>query len=332
DAGQTQVVVAGGTGKYLERVKKFYLDPFTRATGIKVIDAGAPYGEKMAKLRAMAEVGNVEWDVLTLSIDSLTPQNREYFRDLGSECEDIPMVEQAGVDGACLQRAVLFDIGGVVLAYNTEEFPAGKRQPANWKDFWDVAAFPGPRGLPNIGNPWWNLIAALLADGVAPAELFPLDLDRAFKKLDEIRPHIAVWWTSGDQSEQIFRSGEVVMMMTYRATRLKQAGQPIGVSWTGALRDASAWGVLKDAKRPLAALALLNYLYSHPENDAGYMTDYGGSTATGNKEALALLDSAIAAALPTAPENWGDSVSIDADWLGTHTQEVLLRWSTWLSQ
>ncbi|MDW9819900.1 hypothetical protein GOB25_34235, partial [Sinorhizobium meliloti] len=25
DAGQTQVVVAGGTGKYLERVKKFYL-------------------------------------------------------------------------------------------------------------------------------------------------------------------------------------------------------------------------------------------------------------------------------------------------------------------
>ncbi|MER8887744.1 extracellular solute-binding protein [Mesorhizobium sp. M0816] len=332
DAGQTQVVIAGGTGGYLEKVKKYYLDPFTKATGIEVVSAGASYGEKIAKLKAMVEVGNVEWDVMTLSIDALTTQNRVYFRDLGRECQETPMVAKAGIDGACLQKAVLFDIGGVVLAYNTENFPSSGPQPATWKDFWDVAKFPGPRALPNVGNPWWNLIAALLADGVAPAELFPLDLDRAFKKLDEIKPHISVWWSSGDQNEQIFRSGEVVMMMTYRQDSLKEAGQPIGISWKGAIRDASGWGVLKDARRPLAGLALLNYMYSHPENDAGYINEYHGSAATGNKEALALLDPAVVAALPTAPQFWSETVRVDPDWLDEHTQELLSRWSTWLSQ
>ncbi|MER8824685.1 extracellular solute-binding protein [Mesorhizobium sp. M0991] len=332
DAGQTQVVVAGGTGAYLEKVKQYYLDPFSKATGIEVINAGGSYGEKIARLKAMAEVGNVEWDVMTLSIDALTEKTRVYFRDLGSECQETPNVAKAGIDGACLQKAVLFDIGVVVMAYNTQTFPSSGPQPSTWKDFWDVTNFPGPRALPDAGNPWWNLIAALLADGVAPADLFPLDLDRAFSKLDEIKPHVSVWWTSGDQSEQIFRSGEVVMMMTYRQDGLKQEGQPIGVSWKGAVRDAAAWGVLKDAKRPLAGLALLNYMYSHPENDAAYITAYHGGSATGNKEALPLLDPAIAAALPTKPATWNDTIRVDPDWLDANTQPVLSRWSTWLSQ
>ena len=42
---------------------------------------------------------------------------------------------------------------------------------------------------------------ALLADGVAPSKLFPLDLDRAFHKLDQIKPNVAVWWKTGDQSK-----------------------------------------------------------------------------------------------------------------------------------
>ncbi len=39
-----------------------------------------------------------------------------------------------------------------------------------------------------------------MADGVAPDALYPLDVDRAFRKLEQIKPHIAVWWTSGGQS------------------------------------------------------------------------------------------------------------------------------------
>ena len=49
--------------------------------------------------------------------------------------------------------------------------------------------------------------AAFLADGVAPDKLYPLDLDRAFKKLDSIKADI-IWWSAGAQSQQLLASAE----------------------------------------------------------------------------------------------------------------------------
>ena len=72
---------------------------------------------------------------------------------------------------------------GVVLGYNTDA-TAGQ-VPEGWADFFDTAKFPGKRGF-------WDYSAggifefALLADGVAPADLYPLDLERATAKLDTI--------------------------------------------------------------------------------------------------------------------------------------------------
>ena len=60
--------------------------------------------------------------------------------------------------------------------------------PASWADFWDVKRFSGPRGLRN--NPRGTLEIALLADGISAEKLYPLNLDRAFAKLDELRPHL----------------------------------------------------------------------------------------------------------------------------------------------
>jgi mannopine transport system substrate-binding protein len=332
DAGEMEVVVAGGTGAYGDLVKKMFYDPFTAASGIRVVSAGGSYGEKLAKLKAMAQVGRIEWDILTLSIDSLTSANATYFLDLGADCSETPNVASAGVDGACLRYGAMFDIGGGVLAYSTEAFPAGKPQPASWADFWNVKAFPGPRALPNIGNPWWVMIAALLADGVPTETLFPLDVDRALRKLDEIKPYITVWWRSGDQSQQMFRSKEVAMAMMFigRAMRLKAEGLPIGVSWDGAPLDASFWGVLKDAPHPKAALALLNFVYTRPEAHAAFMKESFGTTAL--RAALPLLDPATAKLQATDPENWPNIVKTDRDWLGANQEIVLRRWAEWIAQ
>src|SRR5688572_21177352 len=54
DAGEREVIIAGGTGAYGALVKKYFYDPFTEATGIKVTATGGSYGEKLAKLKAMA--------------------------------------------------------------------------------------------------------------------------------------------------------------------------------------------------------------------------------------------------------------------------------------
>ena len=76
-----------------------------------------------------------------------------------------------------------------------------------------------------LNNPVRTLQFALVADGVPLDKVFPIDVDRAFKKLEQIKPHIKVWWTQGNQSQQLMRDGEVDMMVMWnaRASELPRA-------------------------------------------------------------------------------------------------------------
>ncbi|WP_287332086.1 extracellular solute-binding protein [Mesorhizobium sp.] len=112
------------------------------------------------------------------------------------------------IPGTCHKYGILRGIGGGVLAYNSKLFPSDNA-PKTWADFWDLRKFLGRRALPN--NPFWVLAVALDADGVTSENFLPVDLDRAFRKLDQIKPCVEVWWTSGDQSRQLWRNSEVVM-------------------------------------------------------------------------------------------------------------------------
>ena len=60
------------------------------------------------------------------------------------------------------------------------------RARSRWADLFDTAKIPGKRTFYKWSAPG-VLEIALLADGVAPDKLYPLDLDRAFKKLDTIK-------------------------------------------------------------------------------------------------------------------------------------------------
>src|SRR5258705_369542 len=60
---------------------------------------------------------------------------------------------------------------GTNLCYRRDKFPNGG--PQSWADFWDVKKFPGTRSLYN--NAPRTLAFALLADGVAPDKLYPMD-------------------------------------------------------------------------------------------------------------------------------------------------------------
>jgi mannopine transport system substrate-binding protein len=330
-AGEREVVIAGGTGAYGELVKRYFYDPFTAATGIRVVATGGSYGEKLARLRAMTQVGRMEWDVVTLSTDALTPDTAAMLRDLG-DCGTLPNVAANGITGSCLGHGVLFDFGGGVLAYSRDVFPDGRPQPASWADFWNVQAFPGPRSLPNIGTPWWPLMAALLADGVAPESLFPLDLDRAFRKMDAIKPHVTVWWRSGDQIQQLFRTREVVMAMSFagRVLRLRADGLPINVVWNGAPLDASVWAPTRGGPHPNAALALLNFVYTRPEAHAEFIVESLGST--GLREGVARLAPDVQRLQAGYPDNWSRIVRVDSAWLAANQEAVVRRWTDWLSR
>ena len=327
--GQDRVVIATAAGTYMDRLFEHFFNPFTDATGITVTNVGGSYGERRAQLVAMHEVGNVEWDIMVLDgNDAQNPEVSQYLTDLG-DCAALPNLAANSVDGACTRYGVLFDVGGLVLTYDERAFPDGG--PQNWAEFWDVERFPGPRAFPDYGWPWVVLIPALLADGVAPDALFPLDLDRAFGKLDELRPDITVWWTSGDNSQQLFRNQEVAMALMWsgRVGALRDEGLPLRSTWNGAFLADYPFCVLREAPRPLAAMALIDFLFTRPEAHVAFTTEMHYATTlqgVGN-----LVDPDLWETMPTHPDNWSRVIRMDPTWLAENRDAVVGRWTAWIS-
>ncbi|MDK1378279.1 MULTISPECIES: ABC transporter substrate-binding protein [unclassified Sinorhizobium] len=314
-------------GAYNKVNTELFFQPFSQETGIEVITVDNSDGA--ARVKAMQDLGAVEWDILGLTYDDARSSDYEpLFESLGT-CGDLPNVVTEGVEGSCLGTGVLWDSGGRVLVYDERAFPDGG--PKTWAEFWDVKKFPGPRSLPGGDWPWYNLMIALLADGVPHDKLYPLDVDRAFAKLDELKSHIGVWWANSDQSQQILRSQEVVAAVLYngRAARLKADGVPVQFGWDGALFEAAAFSILKGAPHLLAAKALLNFMYSRPEAHAKFAEKM--YYALPNKNADKFMDSEFAKTLVTAPENWSKVAKVDPNWLNGKREALIERWTKWIS-
>jgi putative spermidine/putrescine transport system substrate-binding protein len=65
---QQQIVVTSWGSAYQDAQRKAYFEPFTKATGIKVVEATGP---DAAKIKAMVASGNVEWDVVDVSLPTV---------------------------------------------------------------------------------------------------------------------------------------------------------------------------------------------------------------------------------------------------------------------
>lgn len=100
----------------------------------------------------------------------------------------------------------------VVIGYDDKAFSGEK--PTRLTDFWDIQKFPGPRAMRMW--PKHKLDLALLADGVTPDRLYEVlgtdaGVQRAFRKLDQIKPHVKVWTDNWAQASQLLIDGNVAM-------------------------------------------------------------------------------------------------------------------------
>src|SRR5699024_2625058 len=96
--------------------------------------------------------------------------------------------------------------------------------------------FPGARAWP--GDPAFvdsSYEIALLADGVPPDELYPLDIERAEAKLDTIREEL-IFYQSYPEVQQLLTSGSVAIAVTVTGqfTALADAGKDVTVQWNEA--------------------------------------------------------------------------------------------------
>jgi len=215
-----------------------------------------------------------------------------------------------------------------VLGYDKDKI---KDAPAGWADFFDTAKYPGKRALRQ--GPKTNLEIALIADGVAPADVYKelatdAGVDRAFKKLDTIKKDL-VWWKSGAQPPQFLASGEVVLTSVYNG-RIDAANRTdkrnFGIQWNGSLFTLDSWVILKTTPNLDQAYAFLDFA-GKAENQAK-LPDAIAYGVT-NKGATALIDPARLPDLPTAPENMANAVQIsDSFWI-ENIDKLTERFNTW---
>jgi mannopine transport system substrate-binding protein len=326
--GELVVATAGGT--FVDSLASNFFGQFTDATGIAVTPITINPDEQWAKIKADTEVGNVQWDLVNVGPDSLVLQS-DYLADLGPDCADIPNMAVNAAEGVCQGNGFLYILGGHIGGYNTEAFPDGG--PTSAADFFDTVTYPGPRCM-SSNEAVYNMIIALSADGVAQEDLWPLDIDRALAKLDELKPDIAVWWESGDQSLQAWRSGECVMSTLWagRAKALQNEGSPVQQMWDGFPRDISGFGLLADAPHPNAAKAFINYFFSDEaaQGAANFANETNYDPA--NLKAIELMGAVDDASRATNPDNWNAMRSLDVTALQDQQAEIVERWQEWISQ
>ena len=320
-AADNFVIVNTWGGTYTAAQKEAYFDPFTKETGIEVRTA-TPVS--FAKLKAQVQSGNYEWDVTSTGpIDYVAGVKQGLVEPLDWSVIDRNKITPSAIGEAGIQSQAL----ATTLVYQKKKFPNGG--PDSWADFWDVKKFPGTRGLCN-DEVYTNLGFALLADGVPKDKLYPLDLDRAFKKLNEIKPHIKVWWTQGNQSEQLMRDNEVDMMSMWngRSQNLVDQGVPIELVWNGAQTYFSYWYVAKGSPRAKNGFKFIEFAaQAKGQSIFGSKMFYGPS----NPKAFDFLTKADAEKMPTSAEHLKIGFIPDNEYLGSNLDKIKERWNQWIA-
>ena len=322
-AADLTVVSFGGANKNAQ-VKAFY-SPWEAAGNGKVI--AGEYNGEMAKVKAMVDTNSVSWSLVEVESPELARGCDEgLFETLdpaqfGNPDDFIP--------GAIQPCGVGFFVWSTVLAYNADKLASA---PTGWADFWDTEKFPGKRGLRKGAK--YTLEFALMADGVAPKDVYtvlatPEGVDRAFRKLDQLKPSIQ-WWEAGAQPPQYLASGDVVMSSAYNGRiAAVQNESNLKVVWNGGIYDFDSWAIPKDAKDLTEAQKFIAFSVQ-PAQQKIYSENIAYGPA--NKLAVPLLPPALLKDMPTTPENIANQVPMDVVFWADYGEQLEQRFNAWAAK
>jgi putative spermidine/putrescine transport system substrate-binding protein len=277
-----------------------------------------------AKLKAMVESGNVTWDVVTTGPDFGLGDSTRYLEKLDCSeiaCADLQSDKFPQGDGYRVAQTT----SGTVLGWNTTVF--GDNPPQNWADFFDVQRFPGKREV--MGDmESMPLEVALVADGVPPDQLYPLDVQRALNKWDSIKDQVEFTTNYQGCAEKV-ATGDAVMGECWsgRFQTFKDNGSPVDFTWTGQTMTGGYNMIPKGSKHKDEAMRLIAYITA-PEPGARF-TDYiSYGPANVNGDLFIKPDRKALLGISNV-----DSTTIyvnDAYW-GANRDQVDKTWQAWLT-
>ena len=325
-ADELSIMASGGAWQDAQR--KAWFEPFAKETGAKILEQ--EYLGDLGKVKAMVETGSVPIDLVTVETATVLQGcdagilERLDYSKIGPRDKFI--------EGSALDCGVGLDAYGDILAYDPTVL---KEAPTSVLDLFDTKKFPGKRAMRKF--PAQNLEWALMADGVAPADVYkvlatPEGVDRAFKKLDTIKNDI-VWWDAGAQPAQLLASKEVVMTTAWNG-RIQNAidtdKKPFKIVWNNQILEYDMIAIPKGAKNPELAYKYLAYI-STPENNArlaSYIT-YGPVRT----DAASFVAPDALPKLPNAPDHLAGAYLVaDTEFWGDYGKDLVKRFNAWLAQ
>lgn len=249
---------------YSKEMREALYTPTEAALGIRIQDTSTT---SIADTRAQVLSGAVTWDV----VETESKECAQLKAEGNLEPLDYTAIDTTGIDGKLVDTHwVGLLTFSTVMAWKKDQYKDDA--PQSWADFFDIEKFPGTRSLRN--QPFGNLEIALLADGVPAAEVYevlktPEGLDRAFKKIETLAPHVTAWWGTGAQSAQLIKDGEADMTSVYnnRATSTIRDGAPYGYTYTGGIFDFDCLMIPRGAQNLPNSMKAINE-FLKPENQA----------------------------------------------------------------
>ena len=318
-SGELRVISWGGALQDAQR--EAYFKPFEEICGIKVVEAEGP---DVSKIKAMVDSGNVEYDVV--EVDRSDVMRLEKLGDYWNE------IDYANFDTANIPEAYRYKYSvdmlpyGTVIGYRNDVFAEG---PTDQAGFWDVTKFPGPRTTESgAGGVVPYLEAAVLADGVAKDKIYPIDIDRAFNKLGELKPDVVKFWEAGAQPAQLLNDKEAVLghLWSGRIYAIQEAGAPVTTVWNQAMLATDVWASPKGSNAENAIKFMAFSTLPVAQARICLLIPYGFV----NNAAAKLLPPERVNQLPTAPQFLEQGFIRDIPWWVDNTQAVTDRWNEWI--
>ena len=340
----SMTIVSWG-GAYSASQNNAYHKPYQELTGIEVINDESS-NEAVAKLRAMAEAGNITWDLVDVVAsdairlcDEGLAMEIDPDTDLAAAPDGTPASEDFGdlIVSECYIPQIVYS---TTFGYRTDVAEWGGKTPEDICAVFDLENFPGKRSLEK--RPINNLEWALLCDGVAKEDVYDvLETDegqaQALAKLDTIKDQV-VWWSAGAETPQLLADKEVVMGSTYNGrlfALIEEQKQPVAMLWDAQVFDLDGWIV--PAGLPEDRLKrVMHYLKFATDTqrlaDQAKYISYGparkSSAPLVGKHAELGID--MAPHMPTDPENAKNTFLYNYEWWADYRDDLDAKFQAWL--
>lgn len=317
-------IVAANFGGVVGEVMGSCLEaPYSEESAVNFEQIGVPSGFT-AKLQAQADSNNIQWDVVSgmSSIDAQVLAEEGVLAQLPEDMK--AAAEEGAIDGSVTDFGVSLGDTGIVVVANKETLD---KVPTSVDDFWNVEEFPGKRAV--MDNAVQVMGMALLADSVAPDDVFPMDIDRSIESLEKIKPNIDVWTTSGDQQMQSLRSGQADMAIMWngRAMALADEGMDLEVSWDGSLVNPNYMVAVEGSPNQDAALEYLKW----------YSQSLDGQTCIAEELAYGTSLEAVADNVSAEDQQYLPAANddrqarVDAEWYVDSADDIQTKWREFLN-